>query len=131
MNIKEMSLEELIARVKYTSNKVDTVNEYNEILSRFSALEAKVKELEGERHTLVQDYGLLKIDNDFNKTYLNSAEELIAELQKQVEDLKCCGNCGHYTTYCTIGANGMNTRWNDCCKTHWQSDNLTKQERET
>ena len=51
------------------------------IFSRFSALSDKVK-------CLTVDYGLLKVDNHFNKTYLESAEILIAKLEAKVKELE-------------------------------------------
>jgi hypothetical protein len=51
------------------------------ILTRFTALSDKVK-------CLTVDYGLLKIDNDYNKTYLESAEILIAKLEQETSELK-------------------------------------------
>lgn len=49
----------------------------------------------------------------------------IAELEKQVEDLKCCGNCKNYKSG---GACIENNHWNEVCN-NWQSDGLTRSER--
>jgi len=101
-------------------------------------LTAKVQELEEKNHALFQDYGLLKINNDFNKTHLKSTEELIAELEKQVEDMKCCGNCKylvHFNRWKILCGFILQTKKEDkevlpnhICY-NWQSDNLTRSER--
>jgi predicted nuclease with TOPRIM domain len=58
----------------------------------------------------------------------------VAELSKQVEDLKCCGNCKHYKLFYR-GADGecLETK-KDClfpCEYHqcWQSDTMTREDR--
>ena len=69
--------------IKHRDSSYETgQEEYEEIiLSRFSALSDKVK-------CLTVDYGLLKVDNHFNKTYLESAEIMIAKLEAKVKELE-------------------------------------------
>ncbi|MFA5340262.1 MAG: hypothetical protein WC332_00655 [Clostridia bacterium] len=73
-----------------------------EILSRFHALTDKVKELEAEN----------------------------AALKKEVEELKCCGNCrlSIEKEHLVCLKDGMVTSFYNVCS-DWQSDNLTMEER--
>lgn len=56
------------------------------------------------------------------------AESRVAELEKQVEDLKCCGNCKNYgytEKYCPHKEEMFAKEYYDC----WQSDGLKRSER--
>jgi len=81
----------------------------------------------------VQDAAILgKRDSVFVKGIKNR----FAELQQKLDNLKCCGNCKHYTydmeenmyfcskyIYTTKQHGGR-------CTNHYQPDNLTQKERE-
>ena len=89
----------------------------------------KIAELEKENNKL-----------RFKKEWYHEehAKELInrTELEKQVADLRCCGNCVHYAYdmeedhhYCDKHIySGL--RHQGICTNNWQSDNKTKAERE-
>ncbi len=61
------------------------------------------------------------------------AVAVIEELRRKVKNLKCCGNCinlGRHIDmqlYCGVREE-FNSSWSVCH--NWQSDNLTKEERE-
>jgi len=88
--IKELLIEHRCADIGF-ENRGEEIEA--KILSRFSELSETVKELEEGNRSLFQEKGLIKIDNDFNKTYLESAELLIAVLEKKVKKL---GNEAEY-----------------------------------
>jgi len=123
----------------------------SEILARFSALEAKVKELETKNTDYKHAFDLLweycvkleqqnaelkdeiKTLSKYNELIITSGkkvnlskDELITELKRQVEDLKCCGNCKSNVTHESCIPTELR---NDHC-TVWQSDRLTQKERE-
>jgi hypothetical protein len=51
---------------------------------------------------------------------------MIQELQQQIEDMKCCGCCVYYQS----GSSCVECcHWNEVCP-KWQSDSLTRKERE-
>ena len=93
---------------------------HKEILSRFAEKDKRIAELE-KLPQIKYIYGLIT---------------KIAELEKQVADLRCCGNCVHYAYdmeedhhYCDKHIySGL--RHQGICTNNWQSDNKTKAERE-
>ena len=66
---------------------------------------------------------------------LEEVEKENTELRKQVENLKCCGNCINYIYdmeedhhYCNKNI-FHGKRHAGICSNNWQSDNLTREER--
>ena len=115
-SIEEMSIEDLLYRVRYSILPCYG----QEILSRFAEKDKRIAELE-KLPQIKYIYGLIT---------------KIAELEKQVADLRCCGNCVHYAYdmeedhhYCDKHIySGL--RHQGICTNNWQSDNKTKAERE-
>lgn len=87
MNLKDMSVEELI-EIRDSETFVQNftlASEYTaELLRRFG-------ELEERRDFWIEKATLLNTKN-------GGLEKQIAALQKQVEELRCCGNCVYYDT---------------------------------
>jgi hypothetical protein len=144
MSIEEMSLEELIKKWKngYFLGGDNKLAE-DQILSRFSDLTAKVQELEKKNWALenqvVQDNAMMKVVDDFiadgimpddfmlSFSFVDNVVRKVADLQKQVADLKCCGNCRCYDgDDCEL--RNFNTSSCKCCL-NWQSDALTREQR--
>jgi hypothetical protein len=52
-------------------------------------------------------------------------------LKAQVEDMKCCGNCAHRDIECILFCEhtGNQKYTNQICN-YWQSDSLTREQRE-
>lgn len=69
--------------------------------------------------------------NEVFLSVVGHQEAEIADLQKEVEDLRCCGNCIHcideFGLECPHRKKVVNAK--DCCSC-WQSDQLTRKERE-
>jgi hypothetical protein len=120
------AIEELL--IKHRDSSYETgQDEYEQaILSRFSALEDKVKKLEKENDNL-------RVTSAQNEESLKVALQQNAELKRQVEELRCCGNCDHFY----VDSEDIITCQNDVypfpvkgkCDS-WQSDRLTQKERE-
>lgn len=88
------------------------------IISRFAELEKKYENDTGDLIAKVA-----------------SRDAMIDELEKEVENLKCCGNCCNYhfekESHCYVNGNyDYDKSPSDYCD-NWQSDNLTRKERET
>lgn len=90
------------------------------IISRFAELEKKYENDTGDLIAKVA-----------------SRDAMIDELEKEVENLKCCGNCINYgydmeedRHYCNKHIYS-GKRHAGICTNNWQSDNLTRKERET
>ena len=119
--LKEMSLKELLALYleKILCNNITRAKEVElKILTLFSTLEEKVKELEETYNTVVEQRNMEE----------KKVEELWKEntaLKKQVEGLKCCGNCK------LLGGKDCPEKlfnyhsYFPC----WQSDSMTKENR--
>ena len=141
MNIEEMSLEELSQRVfvSLSSWGIEGTNAFNELLRRFTDLQVKVQELEKENLRLeyrdsISGYweattkSLIKLTVEYHNHNI--------DLQQQMEDLKCCGNCINYfckeeVYFCSVYKNSIpHPRPNHYCP-NWQSDNLTQEQRGT
>lgn len=57
----------------------------------------------------------------------------IEEKEKEVDNLKCCGNCKYYRvfnidSFCDIDGNPVNPH-KRCTVDHWQSDGMTAEGR--
>jgi hypothetical protein len=57
-------------------------------------------------------------------------ESKIEVLGKQVDDLRCCGNCGKYKYLHTIGCYHQKTKFPEDYCDEWESDGLTRKARE-
>jgi len=124
---EEISLEEMIEKlcvIEISPNEMIAIKQ--QILSRFSNLQAKVKELEKEKLVYaimeVKTKGtvidlLSQVGNLDKKNYALTAE---------VEMLKCCGNCKSW-----IGSDpkcqAVYDAYGYCSK--YQPDNLTREQR--
>lgn len=58
----------------------------------------------------------------------------VMQLQQQIEDMKCCGNCKNYIKHddmprCYVDGNYDYCKKSDNVCPKWQSDNLTRKER--
>ena len=112
---KDAITQTLRIAVRQTKNNIK-----RKILSRFAEKDKRIAELE-KLPQIKYIYGLIT---------------KIAELEKQVADLRCCGNCVHYAYdmeedhhYCDKHIySGL--RHQGICTNNWQSDNKTKAERE-
>lgn len=68
------------------------------------------------------------------KNYMNVTIEMqnkkIKELEQQVEDMKCCGNCKNSgaEVYVICKKSGLMKNGFDCCK-NWKFDELPQKER--
>jgi len=83
--------------------------------------------------TLYRDGEISKDAKSEISSLFADKDKRIAELEKQVADMKCCGNCNNYF-HSTVDAYY-------CCKNYlkhprpnhycdnWQSDNITREER--
>lgn len=72
--------------------------------------------------------------NTFGNKKAVVAEAIILKKLKQAENLKCCGNCRYWSDLfvnkkCKIRNYPDNVIPSNCCS-NWQSDNLTRKERE-
>jgi cell division protein FtsB len=122
MNIEEMSLEELSQRVfvSLSSWGIEGTNAFNELLRRFTDLQVKVQELEKEN----KDLDIL----------IKEINQQIADLQQQLENSKCCGNCINYfckeeVYFCSVYKNSIpHPRPNHYCP-NWRSDALTQEQK--
>jgi hypothetical protein len=109
------------------------------------AILTQIDELETENASLSQrvsqfDKVIRSICTELNLCYggvdFDEGEivQQISSLQKQVEDLQCCGNCINVGTYHAImdidfaGLSCKNLDYNNLCG-DWQSDNMKKGER--
>ena len=161
--LEEMSLERLLDKIYEVGKKVDFDHSNGEstqdlklykreiksqILTRFSTLEEKVKELEGwkESALLIESQWdkqkVAKLLNiGFGENIVANIEPkivaLLAEIasfKSQVEGLKCCGNCKtrHHISSCPkrkfSSSSYGSTPLSSYCEA-WQSDNLTRSER--
>lgn len=73
-----------------------------------------------------------KINLNSLNHYVKWTSDKILDLERQIENLKCCGNCGFLPSVSNIcdryefGGNGLSGKFY-CAK--WQSDNLTREDR--
>lgn len=75
-----------------------------------------VNELKKENESLIKKY------NGLN-SHLRLLQKNVFEIVEENENLKCCGNCENFMTYC------ITQKSYEYCK-DWQSGNLTRKERE-
>ena len=107
--MKDMSVEELEYGMKLVINsdavdligKMAITNTWNELLRRYEELEKEIESWRGSRDGVLQH---------------------IDEMAYEIESLKCCGNCDGYK--CTGKSMGS------YCP-QWQSDGLTREERQS
>lgn len=93
-----------------------------------------IEKLEAENAKLRQQ--VLQLDQEVKDTFVamvrHHEEEIkheVEPLRQQVEDMKCCGNCKErYLNHCEQ-PDGQPYNEDMCCEV-WQSDNLTKEDRE-
>ena len=123
--MKDMSVEGLEEGMKLVINsdavdligKMAITNTWNELLRRFEALEKSNNELRD------------RLDNSWKRE--DKINNDVLKLSLENHALKCCGNCKHYVKYecpnCKI-YNGW-PRSTAYCDS-WQSDGLTREERE-
>ena len=149
-----MTIDEIKELYKMIAERDDSIGD---LISKIADKDARIAELEKDRDNeaensrLMQDRLQRLIDGNLklgkriaeleekNEWYHEEhAKELInrTELEKQVADLRCCGNCVHYAYdmeedhhYCDKHIySGL--RHQGICTNNWQSDNKTKAERE-
>ena len=112
--MKDMSVEELLdimSEVYVTANLL--IEAKAELLRRFEALGKENKELKQRDEVWREKKSLL--ENDLGKAWI------------EINNLKCCGNCGAETRDCVywkseVGCNGYCSRW--------QTDGLNRGERD-
>ena len=131
--MKDMTVKELIVKCGVGWNDFKA-----ELLRRFEALEKRDEVWRAKKNLLEESLGKAWEERDVLKKELESWRgsrdgvlQHIDEMAYEIESLKCCGNCKHYVKYecpnCKI-YNGW-PRSTAYCDS-WQSDGLTREERE-
>ena len=118
-----MKIEELLDKAIQEAIKCQPEITRTQILSLFSTLEEKVKELEERNDALNK---CLEINQDDYAKMKSFNEKQNASLKTQVEGLKCCGNCTGWKEAGLCLDAGCDA---DGCCDNWQSTILTKGER--
>jgi hypothetical protein len=126
MKLSELHYIQLLdeARQEILTKGNNTVHYLKEIESRLSAGEEaikKVAELEKE---------IKKWEDSRDGVLLSSQTKnyKIMELEKEVENLQCCGNCKHYTPRGDCRSKHGYAPGHYC--DHWTQDGLTRKDRE-
>jgi hypothetical protein len=126
MELKEMTDEELLELYRGMPLLTNAVHNHAiDLLSAGREAIQKVKELEVALSNQMQCVDELK-------WFLNNSQAKIAELEKENENLKCCGNCVDSVdslegTLCDFWKQTIYCGGYERC---WQSDNMTREERE-
>ena len=132
--MKDMSVEELIDVYTYphTHSFKQVIGSRYELLRRFEALE---KEVEKHKRTAICMYcGTVQQTKDGQEKLAMIIEHMavcekhpVPKLLMEIEDLKCCANCESEDDGCDFWMSLCDT--NSCCP-KWQSDGLTREDRE-
>jgi hypothetical protein len=136
--MKNMSMEESLKDLLKNAGTLQGDTDFDDIIEYVYALETKVGEL-GDKYEQEGICGYIHgKENPENHCkhvlWAKQYKQEVDDLQKQLADMRCCGNCKHgiegwSNYYCARTIDKLSVNIKDSCE-HWQSDTLTKEERE-